>query len=286
MITHAGVNEEDLATLGLQVFGSSQEAGGAERQGELSTLMSQPLVTVGSGFPALAKKLVARIRAYEYIDFSELPPAKGKSRPIAQPAEGQFLVVQAADLLQSRRVIPDLAVWAQCFALYVAVLAPKPEKVRDLMAYQAIIAKASIKYRWPSWVVYDQNFRQEISGNSEQTWSKVDPSIYALSFTGQASSGENWCVNCQCLDHTTQNCPMRPSKKRTWNTAMGSSPQRPAGQRPAGQRPPICLKYNKFDGDCKFGKDCRFTHACSSCKEEGHPVSKCKARGAKDHPSN
>ena len=46
-------------------------------------------------------------------------------------------MVQAADLVQSRKIIPDLATWLQCFALYVAVLAKgNPQKVQELMAYQ------------------------------------------------------------------------------------------------------------------------------------------------------
>ena len=131
------------------------------------------LVPVGPGFQALPKKLVEKITANECIDFAELPPAKGKSRPLPQSTEGQVLVVQAADLMQTHRIIPDLATWSQCFTLYVAVLAPtQPERIRDLVAYQAIIAKASLKYKWPSWVVYDQNFRQEVAGKPDQTWGK------------------------------------------------------------------------------------------------------------------
>ena len=48
------------------------------------------------------------------------------------------------------------------------------------MAYATSIAKASKKYRWPSWVVYDQNFRQEAVSSPAQPWSKIDPSIYSL----------------------------------------------------------------------------------------------------------
>ena len=60
------------------------------------------------------------------------------------------------DLLQARRIIPDLATWLQCFVPYVATLASKyPKKVPELMAYQTMIARASQKYRWPSWVDYD-----------------------------------------------------------------------------------------------------------------------------------
>ncbi len=47
--------------------------------------------------------------------------------------EDQVIVVQAADLIQSWRIIPDLATWSQCYALYVAVLATdQPERLLDL----------------------------------------------------------------------------------------------------------------------------------------------------------
>ena len=281
-----------LEALGLRTF---DNASGLEEGCDPQVSASQPLAAVGPGFPAVSKKLVARIRANEYVDFAELPPAKGKNRPVTQAMEGQVLVVQAADLLQSRKVIPDLATWSQCFALYVAILAPaQPERVQDLMAYQAIIAKASSKYRWPSWVVYDQNFRLEVAGNPDQPWAKVDPSIYALSFTGQTISVENWCSRCQCLDHTTSNCPAAPARKRPWHSAQGSpappaqrwsgSQDHPAQRWSGSQEHQVCLKYNRFGGDCKFGKQCKFRHVCSSCGDP-HPVSKCKEGAKKSDPS-
>ena len=45
-----------------------------------------PLVQLGPGLPALPKKLVGKIEAEEYVDFNELPPAKGKGRPLSQPS--------------------------------------------------------------------------------------------------------------------------------------------------------------------------------------------------------
>ena len=129
----------------------------------------------------MPSKLVTKILANDYIDFAELPPAKGRGRPVPQSLDGQIIVVQAADLLQARKLIPDLATWLQCFSIYVATIATKfPGRIPELMAYQTTIAKASMKYKWPSWVVYDQNFRQEAAGNPTQSWAKVDPSIYAV----------------------------------------------------------------------------------------------------------
>ena len=176
-----------------------------------------------------------------------------------------MIVVQAANLAQPRRVIPDLATWSQCFALYVAVLAPhQPARLADLMAYQSLIAKVRAKFKWPSWVVYDQNIRQDAVGNPDLAWAKVDPSTYAQCFTNQALSRENWCDKCQSLDHSSSNCPSRPRKSIA-----------PQGQQSSED---VCRKYNRFNGDCKFGKECRYLHVCLKCRDP-HPISMCKASG-------
>ena len=242
---------------------------GAAASGDSSTTT---WVNVGPGLPALPKKLVQRIKANEFVDFAEFPPAKGKSRPLPQAFEGQAIVVQAADLVNTRKSIQDLAVWSQCFALYVAVLAAdQPGRLGDLMAYQSLIAKVSRKYRWPSWVVYDHNFRQEAAGNPSQAWAKADPSLYTQCFTNQAVSGESWCSRCQGVDHSTANCPMNPrGVKRPWSTtSQGRQPVSAAKREQI-----ICEKYNRFAGDCHFGKECKYQHVCSRCKEP-HPVSRC-----------
>ena len=265
----------ELVDSGIQFFTSSEDT---QMSGEHTILdkfqgpeqgsaTSCQWINVGAGLPALPKKLVERIRANEYIDFADLPPAKGKSRPLLQSLEGHVIVVQAADLAQPRRVIPDLATWSQCFALYVAVLAPSQPRLADLMAYQSLIAKVSAKFKWPSWVVYDQNFQQDAVGNPQLAWAKVDPSTYAQCFTNQAISRENWCEKCQSLDHTSGNCPSRP-RKRPWS-AMTPQAQ-------PGSNDDVCKKYNRFNGDCKFGKECRYLHICLKCREP-HPISRCKA---------
>ena len=164
--------------------------------------------SMGSGLEVLPKKLVERIRANEYIDFTELPPAKGKDRPVPQSLEGQVIVVQAADLVQSRKIIPDLATWTQCFALYVATLAS--HRLLDLMAYQALMAKASLKFRWPSWIVYDQNFRQEAAGNPHQVWAKADPAFTHNALPGKQSVPKTGAANANAWiirQATARTCP-------------------------------------------------------------------------------
>ena len=50
---------------------------------------------IGEGLPTLSKKLLQRIWATKYIDFTELLPTKGKLRPsILHQMEGRVLLVQ------------------------------------------------------------------------------------------------------------------------------------------------------------------------------------------------
>ena len=137
-------------------------------------------ISIGPGLTSLPARLVEDIQANKYIDFADLPPAKGRSRQPTPMLEGQVVLVQAADLMQSRRVIPDLATWTQCFGLYMAVITKsQPDRVPELLAYQSLVARASQKYKWPAWVVYDQNFRSEMAGKTDQSWANVDPGINA-----------------------------------------------------------------------------------------------------------
>ena len=139
-----------------QLLSVLREKGAQDRPPALAT------IATGEGLPALSKKLVERIQAGEFVDFAEMPPAKGKIKGTPSSLEGQILVIQAADLLESRKLIPDLATWVQCYSVYMAVVTAKsPERTRNMLAYLTLIAKCSLKYRWPSWLVYDQNFRQQ-----------------------------------------------------------------------------------------------------------------------------
>ena len=91
-------------------------------------------VALGTGLPAIPRKVAEKMLAGEYVEFSDLPPAKGKVKAIPSSMEGQIVVVQAADLLNSKKIIPDLATWLQCFALYMAIVTAKePRRIPDLL---------------------------------------------------------------------------------------------------------------------------------------------------------
>lgn len=236
LTTHAGVQLGTLPSVellgGLEELPPSHEASHGAETGVLqpqasvsqalagaSTLVvpestavkASAWVSLGAGLPAIPRRMLDMALAGEYVDFAELPPARGKARSVPQSLEGQILIVQASDFMQSRKVIPDLATWVQCFALYAAAVTSKhPARWSDLMAYMSNIAKASQQFVWPSWVVYDQNFRQEAANTPGMTWAKVDPSIYAQCFTGMAASSEGWCRQCHSIEHPLDRCPDAP----------------------------------------------------------------------------
>jgi hypothetical protein len=122
-----------LLDAGVQSIGSEDGKEKEDQVGQIGSLLRKldnneggssptPLATVGTGLPALPKKLIARVLAN---DLAELHPAKGKGTPMPQLLEGQTIVVQAAALMQTRKIIPDLATWIQCFAIYAATLCSK-----------------------------------------------------------------------------------------------------------------------------------------------------------------
>ena len=102
----------------------------------LSKSQATKLVPTAPGLPALPKKLVERIVAGQYVDFTELPPAKGRVRALPSSEEGHIIVIRAENLAGCRKLIPDLATWLQCFCIYAAVIAEhEPDSTKSLFAY-------------------------------------------------------------------------------------------------------------------------------------------------------
>ncbi len=86
-----------------------------------------------------------------------------------------------------------------------------PERLPGLMAYMSNIAQASSRYRWPSWVIYDINFRQAAAGSGSTDWSKTDPSLYTMVFQNMSGSQEGWCLHCYSTEHTSELCMHKPN---------------------------------------------------------------------------
>ena len=137
------------------------------------------LIPIGEGLPAIPRNLLQKIRVNDYIDFTELPSAKGSPRSKPHLMEGRVLLVQWQELENHMKAISDFATWAQCYAVYTAVILQcQPHRAADLMAYLVKTANNSKRYCWPSWLVYDQNCHQRMAGRKGEVWAKTDPGIY------------------------------------------------------------------------------------------------------------
>ena len=125
------------------------------------------------------------------VDLGELPPAKGFGKTpstLTSDMEGKIVLMQEAEYVQSKKHIPDLAIWMQCFTIYAAVLLTKhADRAQSLLIYSAIIARLSKK---PSWIIYDQYFRQEAADTGKTDWCKIDSSTHAQCFTGMSLCAE------------------------------------------------------------------------------------------------
>ena len=238
----------------------------ARTPGPISERPPPQYLFLGHGLPPLPKSMADRILNGDYIDFADLPPAKGKIRPLSAP-EGSVILVNAYKLMQQRRLIPDLATWLQCCALYMALVCSRnPGRLNDLIGYMAQIAKTSLRFRWPSWVIYDLNFRQEAASRGIPDWAHLDPSLFAQCFTGQAKQQEAWCKTCHSLDHSSDQCPLLPPQPKRPKPFTSNQPALPPR---LSQE--VCRRYNKEN--CS-GDKCRYKHCCLKCSG-AHPASRC-----------
>ena len=233
-------------------------------------LQPRAMTSINAALPALPVKLLQRIWAGEYIDFAELPPAKSTPRSLPHYLQGHILLVQMQELeSNSKKPIPDFTTWAQCFALYTAaILIKQPSRASDLMAYFFMTANNARKYKWPSWLVYDQNFRQLMADTRDNVWAKTSPGIFTQCFTNAQKSQESWCRTCYSVEHTSGLCPIAPPS--------GKARQDPS---PAeSKRNTICKDFNNKDKGCRWGANCFRRHICSICRGH-HPKAKCRTKG-------
>ncbi len=246
-----------------------------------SSSKAMDTMVVAPGVPALKRSLVDLILAGKYTDLGELPPAKGFGKApaaLSSDVEGKFVLLQAADYVHSKKHIPDLATWVQCFAIYSSVLLTKyPERAQSLLMYSATIARLSKKFRWPSWIIYDQYFRQEAADTGKTDWAKIDSSIHTQCFTGMSLSAEGWCSICTSMDHTKQTCPYRPQEEFTGSKRPLTRTGTPAKKaRVHFRSEEACRKWNKYHYmSCPHGESCAYVHECSVCRATDHGALRC-----------
>ena len=141
------------------------------------------------------------------------------------------------------------------------------------MSYTALIAKLSLKFKWPAWVIYDNAFHQEAADTGNTDWSKVDPILHTQCFHGMALRQEGWCSLCHSIAHLKESYPLRPPD--AGGKHPGSRPPDPKRPKTVQDTPLICGNYNSNpEGKCRFFPKCNYRHICRDCQGP-HPRPKC-----------
>ena len=88
------------------------------------------------------------------------------------------------------------------------------EALPELIYYQLLIVQHSQKFRYPSRLPYDSDFRTWAAQTRTKAWSQINPQCYALAFTSQGSSsqccpicfvdGGNHTIDCPSFSITPQ----------------------------------------------------------------------------------
>ena len=124
--------------------------------------------------------------------------------------------------------------WLQCFALYVGVLAPRfPLEVPELMAYMIAIIRAAQEYEGPAWAAYDAAYRRQAVAQGLTKWSQINPSLYAICFTGKAKKVDR-CDRCFSATHKAEDDPDVAKRLKAIESAVMALTRPPPVKKPAG----------------------------------------------------
>ena len=241
-------------------------------------------VYVGEGMPPVPTKIASKIRRGEFVDMGELLPEFW-----VPPREDD---AQAKSEAKTRRVrsVQDIFTWIQCFGTYVSVLAPgQPQRIPELMAYQATIVRASQDYAGLAWVRYDAAFRRQAALTGLTRWSAINPTIYTLCFAGSARTATR-CDLCFATTHATKECAqqgdpdpgVRERLRAIEKVVLSLAPE---GRKPSPPPPPRGGRQDRPSGEvCRLFNDnrctypwCRHAHVCSGCGG-AHMVLACPRR--------
>ena len=127
----------------------------------------------------------------------------------AGPSEGQ------PSSSQTRREIPDLLSWIQCFGVYACIVANShPDKLQQLLAYQTMLVREARRCGGTGWqaYAYDTMFRQQVANDPAADWSKLNSSIYSVTFLAYQNGRGKTCLHCLETDPSGSDYALAPAK--------------------------------------------------------------------------
>ena len=190
----------------VQASAALQEAGEKEPKGKAE---AQPFI-LSVCLPPVPSKLVAKIIKGDFVDMAEL--LRDNIEAERRRAMGDTSSCPNASRPQ-RREVPDFMSWLQCFGTYVAVVANhKPERIKQLMAYQTIMIREARRCGGAGWQGYDTMFRQLAATTPDTDWGQLNSALYTVTFMAQQNGRGKTCQYCLETDHQGPECAMVPAR--------------------------------------------------------------------------
>ena len=241
-------------------------------------------VSIGEGLAPVPRKMAEKIWRWEFVEMGDLLPKNGMLR--TEDGSSNLLGV-----VRRRRQITDVLTWVQCFAVYVGVMSRRyPEAVPELLAYMIQIVRSSREFAELVWAQYDTSYRRHAANGGNRQWSRINPSMYAVSLTGKAQAAAPRCELCASVFHPAKDCPFstKTEIEKTLEAVLSSCSSRAGGNgTPVNNGGPpnresleVCRKWN--DERCNY-QWCRYRHVCLACGG-AHPVKHCASDRKRANP--
>ena len=210
-------------------------------------MVPAPHSSLGAGLPPVPAKLVSKIESGAFIDMADLLPERLGTYCNDEEAKGKT----------KKPVVTNILEWLQCYSIYVAIRGQKqPERIRDLMGYQALIIDAHMEYKSNCWMGYDRRFRQICASQPGRSWAAIHPTLWNLAFAGQAKTTR--CMYCFSLTHQSNDCELASSSRSQRFDLTSSTDQ-------GTQRRQFCFQWNETQSvTCPY-PNCKFQHVCYIC---------------------
>ena len=240
-------------------------------------------VSIGESMAPVPRKMAEKIWRWEYVELGDLLPENGMFRA----EEGSTNPLGG---VRRRRQVTDVHTWVQCFAVYIGVMSQKyPEAVPELLAYMILIVRSSREFAELTWARYDSEYRRHAANSGNRQWSRINPSMYAVHFTGKALAATPRCELCASVFHTSKDCPFstKTEMEKTLEAVLSACTNRAGSSvTPANlgstdrECNEVCRKWN--DERCNY-QWCRYRHVCLSCGG-AHPVKHCPSDRKRANP--
>ena len=122
---------------------------------------------------------------------------------------------------------------------------------------------------------YDTQFRQQITSFDTADFSRLNQSLYAITFLVYGGDGrQKVCPDSMMLDHAYKECTLYPNRTAPFlrMQEVGGRQQRGQEVRRKWERAGPCFVWN--EGWCAFTR-CRYEHVCSQCAGD-HKKDQCR----------